>query len=50
MKPVRYFPVARIEFDEAFFWYAQRSEKAALDFVEAIDESTMPYWLSPFPV
>lgn len=34
---VRLLPAARLEFDEAMLWYAQRRPSLGLDFVAAVD-------------
>ena len=39
MLPIKYLPAARIDFDEAFDWYATRSPMAALRFIDAVDAS-----------
>jgi toxin ParE1/3/4 len=41
-------PEAQVKYEEAFNWYSERSQKAALNFVESIEEAlelicTQPY-------
>ena len=38
-KPVEYHDGARVDFDESFEWYSERSEKAAVGFAAAADEA-----------
>ncbi len=37
MLPVDYLPEARLDFDESFDWYADRSVQAAVRFMNAVD-------------
>jgi plasmid stabilization system protein ParE len=37
-KPIEYLDGARIDFDESFDWYAQRSAGAAIGFASAVDD------------
>jgi len=37
-KTIEYLSEARVDFDESFDWYAQRSVGAAIGFVSAVDE------------
>jgi plasmid stabilization system protein ParE len=38
-KPIEYLDGARIDFDESFDWYAQRSAGAAIGFASAVDDA-----------
>ena len=38
-KPIEYLSGARIDFDESFDWYAERSVGAAIGFASAVDEA-----------
>jgi plasmid stabilization system protein ParE len=35
----RFEPKAQIEYEESFNWYSERSEQAAINFVESVEES-----------
>lgn len=39
MLPVDYLPDARCDFDESFDWYAKRSARAAVGFLDAVDKA-----------
>lgn len=39
MSDIAFHPEAAAEFDEAFRWYAERSEQAAAGFEEAVEEA-----------
>jgi plasmid stabilization system protein ParE len=41
MRPVEFVPGARVDFDESFDWYAQRSATAAVEFAEAVDAAVI---------
>jgi len=38
-KPIEYLSGARIDFDESFDWYAERSIGAAIGFASAVDDA-----------
>lgn len=38
-KPIEYLGAARIDFDESFDWYAERSVGAAIGFASAVDDA-----------
>ena len=51
MKPIDYLPGARLDYDESFDWYAERSAIAAERFSTAVDAalqriSTNPQWFA----
>lgn len=47
MLPVDYLPEARIDFDESFDWYAERSTQAAVRFANAVDAALSAIATSP---
>ena len=48
-KPIEYLNGARIDFDESFDWYAERSVGAAIGFASAVDDAlgAIHNWAAP---